>query len=325
MGITISIVAPDNKDRYVTFISMTQPTNRRKFLQVSSGAAVAASLGGVQVTTAADTRTFPWEVCTFTKPLQLLTFTEMSDAISEIGFSGIEAPVRPKGHVLPERVEEDLPRMVDALQKNKLSLTLLTSGINEVSKEQHTEKVLRTAAKFGVKRFRMAYYKYDLKKPISPQIDEFRPRLKDLVALSKELGIKPIYQNHSGRNYFGGPIWDLAAVLDEFDPKDVGVAFDIGHATVEGAKAWPLNFARIRSHIDMLYVKEPGWKDNKLQWGPVGSGSVDKAFYDVLKQSGFSGPISLHVEYLGHKDPEMIPTILEAMKTDYATLRELLL
>ncbi|MEM1443201.1 MAG: TIM barrel protein, partial [Verrucomicrobiota bacterium] len=212
----------------------------------------------------------------------------------------------------------------NALKAEGLELTLLTSAINEVSKEQHTEKVLRTAAELGVKRFRMGYYKYDLDKPIAPQLDEFRPKLKDLIALTNELGIKPVYQNHSGRNYFGGPIWDMAELFDEFDPAEIGVAFDIGHATVEGAKAWPLNFARIQPYVDTIYVKEPGWQDNQLKWGGVGEGAVDKAFFSQLKKSDFSGPISLHVEYLGHKDPEIVPAVLEAIKKDFATLKELL-
>ncbi len=265
-----------------------------------------------------------FQFCTFTKPLQHLSYSEMAKAIAAMGFDGIEGPVRPGGHVVPERVEEDLPKMVEALKAEGLDLTLMTSAISEVSDEQFTEKVLRTAAGLGVKRFRMGYYKYDLAKPIAPQLDEFRPRLKDLVALTNELGIKPVYQNHSGKNYFGGPIWDMAELFDEFDPKEIGVAFDIGHATVEGAKAWPLNFARIQPYVDTIYVKEPAWKDNTLSWGGVGEGAVDKAFFSLLKKSDFSGPISLHVEYLGHQDPEIVPAVLKAIEKDFATLKELL-
>ncbi|MDF2376967.1 MAG: sugar phosphate isomerase/epimerase [Verrucomicrobiales bacterium] len=265
-----------------------------------------------------------FQFCTFTKPLQHLSYAEMAKAIAAMGFDGIEGPVRPGGHVLPERVEEDLPKMVEALKAEGLDLTLMTSAINEVSKEQHTEKVLRVAADLGVKRFRMGYYKYDLSKPIAPQMDEFRPRLRELIALTNELGMKPVYQNHSGKNYFGGPIWDMAEVFDEFDPSEVGVAFDIGHATVEGAKAWPLNFARIQPYVDTIYVKEPAWENNQLVWGGIGEGAVDHSFFSQLKKSEFSGPISLHVEYLGHKDPEIVPAVLKAIQKDFATLKELL-
>ena len=296
--------------------------NRRHFLKLALSGAGAASAGSLLPSFAEDNSRF--EFCTFTKPLQHLSYDEMADEIAKLGFDGIEGPVRPGGHVLPERVEEDLPKMVEALKSRDLNLTLLTSGINEVSDEQNTETVLRTAAELGVKRFRMAYYKYDLSKPIRPQVDEFRPRLKDLVALANEIGIKPVYQNHSGKNYFGGPIWDMGELFSEFKPEEIGVAFDIGHATVEGAKAWPLNFAYIRPYIDTIYVKEPSWKDNKLGWGPVGEGAVDKSFFQMLTKGDFSGPISLHVEYLGHKDPAMVPTILEAIRKDFATLKSYL-
>lgn len=296
---------------------------RRRFLQTAAAGALAAPFVASPLS-AQETKKRRFHYCTFTKPLQHLGYEEMAETIAAMGFDGIEAPVRPGGHVVPEKVEDDLPAMVDALKANGLALTVLTSGINAVDEEQRTEVVLKTAADLGVKRFRMAYYKYDLDKPIAPQVDEFRPMLKDLVALCDELGIKPVYQNHSGKNYFGGPIWDLAEVFDDYTPEQIGVAFDIGHATVEGAKAWPLNFARVQPYVDTVYVKEPRWEDNQLGWGPVGEGCVDQSFFAQLKKSDFDGPVSLHVEYLGHDDPDKVPTILKAIEKDFATLQGLL-
>ena len=304
--------------------------SRRRFLKGSTAGLALAPFLSPLLSRAAETATagkggLPYEFCTFTKPLQHLTYAEMAETIAAMGFDGIDGAVRPGGHVIPETVADELPKLVEALEAKSLKFTVMTTSINEVSDEQATEKILRTAAAHGVKRFRMGYYKYDLKKPVRAQLDEFRPKLKDLVALSTELGIKPIYQNHSGKDFFGGPIWDLAEVLEEYSPDQVGVAFDIGHATVEGAKAWPLNFAAIRPHLDTVYVKEPSWKDNKLGWGPVGEGAVDKGFFKLLRESDFTGPVSLHVEYLGHNDPAIIPTVLEAIKKDFATLKSLLL
>ncbi|MBP6782258.1 MAG: sugar phosphate isomerase/epimerase [Verrucomicrobiales bacterium] len=302
-------------------------SSRRRFLKGSVASLALAPLARQQPAIAAGNAVpgkARFEFCTFTKPLQHLSYPEMAKIIAGMGFDGIESAVRPKGHVVPERVEEDLPKMVEALKAEKLNLTIITSAINEVSDEQFTEKLLRTAAALGVKRFRMGYYKYDLNKPIRAQLDDFRPKLKDLVALSRELGIKPVYQNHSGKDYFGGPIWDLAEVFEDFSPNDIGVAFDIGHATVEGAKAWPLNFATIRSYIDTIYVKEPSWKDNQLGWGPIGEGAVDKGFFKLVQESDFSGPVSVHVEYLGHDDPAIVPAVLKAIGKDFATVKALL-
>ena len=60
----------------------------------------------------------PSPVGGFTKMLQALNFEETAEATAEIGWDGIECPTRPKGHVLPERVKEDLPRMAEALKKS---------------------------------------------------------------------------------------------------------------------------------------------------------------------------------------------------------------
>jgi len=305
---------------------MTPPPSpsRRQFLGTAATTLAFAPAFAPGLLAEEKTKARRFEFCTFTKPLQHLSFAEMAKTIAAMGFDGIEGAVRPKGHVVPEKVDEDMPKLAEALKAEGLSLTVMTTSINEVSAEQQTEKILRAAAAAGVSRYRMGYYKYDLGKPIRAQLDEFRPKLKDLIALSRELGIKPIYQNHSGKDYFGGPIWDLAEVLSDHDPAEVGVAFDIGHATVEGAKAWPLNFALIRPYLDTVYVKEPSWKDNVLGWGPLGEGAVDKGFFKLLQESDFSGPVSLHVEYLGHDDPSQVPTVLAAIEKDFATLKGLL-
>ena len=305
---------------------MTPPPSpsRRQFLGTAATTLAFAPAFAPGLLAKEKTKERRFEFCTFTKPLQHLSFAEMAKTIAAMGFDGIEGAVRPKGHIVPEKVDEDMPKLAEALKAEGLSLTVMTTSINEVSAEQQTEKILRAAAAAGVSRYRMGYYKYDLAKPIRAQLDEFRPKLRDLIALSRELGIKPIYQNHSGKDYFGGPIWDLAEVLSDHDPAEVGVAFDIGHATVEGAKAWPLNFALIRPYLDTVYVKEPSWKDNVLGWGPLGEGAVDKGFFKLLQESDFSGPVSLHVEYLGHDDPSKVPTVLAAIEKDFATLKGLL-
>ena len=57
---------------------------------------------------------------------------------------------------------------------------------------------------------------------------------------------------------------------------------------------------------------------------PVGEGAVDKGFFKLLKESDFSGPVSVHVEYLGHDDPAKAPTVLAAIEKDFATVKGLL-
>jgi sugar phosphate isomerase/epimerase len=256
--------------------------------------------------------------CAFEKPLQFLSYDELAELMAELGFNGIEATVRDKGHVLPARVEEDLPRLVEALKKRGLEITILTSDINSAD-SPHAEKVLRTAAKLGIKRYRMLWYKYDLQKPIRPQLDAIRPKLKQLAALNRELGLSALYQNHSGANLVGAPLWDIYDLVKNFDPKEIGLAFDIRHATVEGGLSWPLQFKLVQSHVTSVFVKDFKWKGAKVESVPLGDGVVDRKFFSTLQQTNFTGPISLHVEYLdGKKDKDLLA---EAFKKDLATLR----
>ena len=296
--------------------------NRRHFLQ-------AAALGAASIALrapAAEAKS-KYKICAFTKHLQGLPFEQIADIAAQTGLDGIEAPVRKDGHVEPERVTEDLPKLVEALKKNQLELTILTSGINQISKEQNTEQVLRTAKALGVQRFRMLYFKYDLKKPIQAQLDEWKPLVKDLVALCTEIGIQPLLQNHSGKDYFGAPIWDAWSLMKDYTPAQWGFALDTYHTTVEAGMSWPIDTSLIGSHIQALYLKDVRWiEPGKADGVPLGTGLVNKAMVtSVLKNGSFNGPISLHTEYMkgdAAKDPAFVQQSLVAFKRDLAVLKE---
>lgn len=264
-----------------------------------------------------------WGISLFTKHLVGLEFEALAEAVVKTGVDGVDAPVRKGGHVEPERVEEDLPRLAEVLRGHGVPMNLITSGINAVEVGQHTEKVLRTAKALGVTHFRMNYFRYDLKKPILPQLDEWRPKIRDLVALSKEIGIVPVYQNHSGAGYFGAPIWDVYEVLRGYEVGEFGLAFDILHAMVEGGKSWPLELALVREHIGVAYFKNFVFKDGKFVNCGLGEGLANEEFVRLLKGYGWSGPLSLHVEYLegSVKDAGYLERAIALTRADGETLR----
>jgi sugar phosphate isomerase/epimerase len=298
---------------------------RRNFL-VAAGCGLASAGLSNSSTTAANSPTSPPaknSVCVFTKPFNSLTFDELADRIAELGFDGVEAPIRKGGHIEPADVPEELPKLVDALRKRNLELTVMTSDINDPD-DPLTETVLQTASRLGVRRYRMKYFKYDFNKPILKQLDEWRPRLKDLAAMNKQFGMTAVYQNHAGRNYLGASLWDLGRILDGIAVNEIGVAYDIRHATVEGGMSWPVTFHRILPHIETVYVKDFNWVDRKPKNVPLGEGQISADFFKMLKKSDFRGPVSLHEEYLDHRKPELVPMHLAAIKNDFATLKKML-
>ena len=295
---------------------MITDLNRRQFLASAAAAAAFPWLGSPQAATASH------PLCVFTKALQSLSYDQLASRIAALGFSGIEAPIRTGGHIEPEEVREELPKMVTALKKHGLEVTIMTSSVNSVS-QPHTETTLRIAAELGIRQYRMQYFTYDADRPIRQQIREIRGHLQDLAALNLELGIQGLYQNHAGERYFGAGLWDLEQALRGIDPAAIAVCYDVRHATVEGGQTWPITFRLLRNKIAALYAKDFTWGTGQgPQNTPLGWGRVNyPRFFEMVKESGFRGPISLHVEYIDHRDPKRVPEHLAAMGRDLETLK----
>lgn len=289
---------------------------RRTFLTAS----LAAALSSGSAAGLSSTRVRRGPICVFTKPFNSLTFEQLAEKVAALGFDGIEAPVRAGGHIEPADVPDRLPELIQALSARQLRMTVMTTDIND-PRDPLTETVLRTAAGLGVRHYRMKYFRYDESKSITGQIDEWKAQLTDLAAMNKELGITAVYQNHAGRNVFGASIWDLHRALDGIAPQQVGVAYDIRHATVEGGMSWPVGFRLIQPHIQAVYVKDFVWGDSKPTNVPLGRGRVSPEFFRMFAEPGFAGPISLHEEYLDHRDPALVPKHLEAIDRDFQTLK----
>lgn len=294
----------------------TNAVDRRKFLGTAAATAASVALpfrfaGGAAP---AENR---FTICAFIKFVQSLSYDEMAESIAAIGFDGVESTVRAGGHVEPERVEDDLPRQFDAVKRHGLDFTMMTTDVLDVD-QPLTERVLRTGAGLGIKKYRMGFYRYDQDRPVLDQLNEIRPRLKDLAALNRELGVTAIYQNHSGANFVGAPVWDLRYLLEDCPVDEIGVAFDIRHATIEGGLAWPLHYDVMKPHIGAVFAKDFEWKGHKTEHVPLGEGRVDKKFFKMHARSGIDCPVSLHVEYLKEGDAN---DNLAAMQRDLKTLR----
>lgn len=288
---------------------------RRQFLGQS---ALALAAGAVATTTQAageaGVATRPHLV--FTKGLEKVPFDELAEKVAALGATGLEAPIRKGGHIEPEQAPDKLPEFVAALKKRKLELAILTSDITKADKG--AEVLLHAAVAQGIRQYRLGPYFYDLKKPIAPQLEEVRAKLKDLAAMNKEIGIQGQFQNHRGNNRVGSPLWDLISALEGIDPAQLGIAFDFAHATVEGANAWELNLRRAAPHVVAVYFKDYKLQGREWMPCPLGEGCVTDKSAAVVKQVLPADiPFSLHVEYI--EGDEKVPRIFEAMKKDLVT------
>lgn len=276
--------------------------SRKDFIKLSALGISAIPLLGFDTPLSAlrDKKADTLNVHLFSKHLQFLDYNDMSEAAAEMGFNGLDLTVRPKGHVLPERVAEDLPKAVTSMKSHGLSPLMMTTEVTD-AKDPRQELVLKTASDLGVKYYRMGWLTYPKETSISDSTQSYAKQFSELEALNEKLGLHGGYQNHAG-NHVGAPIWDLHPILEGKNPDFIGCQYDIRHAVVEGGNCWELGLRRIRPFIKSIVIKDFKWGQVDGKWRPVnvplGEGMVDfDGYFKILKKYNINPPISLHLEY----------------------------
>ncbi len=271
---------------------MTQALTRRQVI-----AGLAAAVAPAATTSGAN------PICAFSKHFQWADVQEAASTIASLGYDGVDLTVREGGHVLPARVQDDLPRAVEIIRKAGLSIPMATTDIRD-TQSPHAEAVIKTMAALGIRRYRWGGFRYDEKRSIPDQLTQFKAKVKDLAALNKRYGVCAMYHTHSGINEVGASMWDLYLLLKDFDPDAVSANYDIGHATVEGGfGGWIHSTRLLLPYMRGTAVKDFRWaRNNQGAWRPawcaLGQGMVDfKRYFSMLKAGGFSGPVQLHMEY----------------------------
>ena len=272
--------------------------SRRDFIArtVAASSTVALCGGGALPILADGTPALP--IVVFSKVYQelKLSFDDAAAVTAEARIDGIDCPVRPGGEVLPEHVTGELPQYASALRKRGLQMPLLTTAITSVA-SPHTVEILRTAKKLGVKFYRLGFIIRESNASASKQVREFKAQLKDLAALNKQVGIGAIVQNHSpsGQTYVGGDLTELYEIVKDFDPTQIGVAFDIGHALVVHGDGWRPHFEKLKPHLKIAYVKDV---KREGRWVPFGTGDIGSTgYFKLLRELNYQAPVSLHIEF----------------------------
>lgn len=275
--------------------------NRRKFIATVAAAGAYIPLSGIDKS---NLLSFPpaadRKIHIFSKAMQWMSFDEMAALVAESGAEGIDLPVRTGGHVLPENVETDLPKAVEAARKHGLSMDMIVTGITAVD-EKYTESVLKTASSLGIKYYRMGWINYDETLGVAGTLQKYKNVMKKLEELNRKYKIHGAYQNHSGTRV-GGPVWDLYELVKDLDPEYIGVQYDVRHAVVEGGVSWVNGFKLLMPWIRCTDIKDFYWAKVNGNWNPesvpLGEGMVNfDEYFKLVQKNNVPGPMSLHLEY----------------------------
>jgi sugar phosphate isomerase/epimerase len=275
----------------------------------------------------------PLKVDIFSRHLQWLrNADEVGEAVSEMGFDGVDVTVRPyPGHVDPTRVAQDLPPFVNAIRKHGVLVREIACPIMDAD-SPNAEQIFQTASSLGITHYWGAPFRYTQDKPIVQQLDDLKPRIAKLAALNAKYKMTAMYHTNEGSNSVGAAIWDLLYVLKNFDPAQVGFHYDLGHMTIAGGNGtWALNLRAAGPYIAGISVKDSvleanpglaggsgrgpvdpggpspggngrgrgampnGWRVRQV---PLGSGMINlPELANILKEIAFAGPFEIQAEY----------------------------
>ncbi len=286
---------------------MTNPIqiNRRQFVK-SAGRTMAAVGAGSILTGEAPCADLAGEsplppVAVFSKVYQelKLDFEQSAEVTAEGGLEGIDCAVRPAGEILPEHAADRMPRYADALHKHGVRMLLLTTAIQGVS-SPHAREILVTAKSLGIRYYRLGYWSHRPDVPAEKLCAEIKSRLKDLAAMNRELGLCALFHNHSAggdkaSGPAGGDLDELYDIVSGFDPDQIAVAFDLGHAIISHGDEWRPRFEKLKDHIRVVYVKDVARPARFVAFGQGEFGRT--GFFRMLARLNYRAPLSMHIEY----------------------------
>jgi len=248
------------------------------------------------------------EICVFTKHFQSLNIQQLAKTMVQLGVDGVDLTVRNKGYIEPQQVKKLLPEYQKILQDYGIKISMLTTGITKA--EEETYSVLETAAELGIKYLKLGYWPYQGFGNLRQQEKEVKQSLKELEKLFKSFGLKAGFHTHS-QFFLGINSVYVLRLIEDCDPTVIGVYYDIGHETLEGAlRGWEMDLDLAAERLFMVAIKSMNlyhmgnnddprrgwvWRTVPLEAGMTDIGGLLKN----LKEINYDGIFSFHSEYQG--------------------------
>ena len=231
----------------------------------------------------------------FTKPWKTMPLPDLARQISQLGFDGIELPVRPGFQVEPEHVGRDLPVAVRLLADYGLKIESVAGPTDEPTMAACAEvrvPIIRICVGIGPEGYMASEARLQR---------EYEALLPLLAKYGVTLGI----QNHYGHSICNA--MGLRHLIERYDPKQVGAVWDAAHNALDGEEP-EMALDIVWSHLCMVNLKNAFWRrvngpeaevaEWETYWtsGRQGLASWPRVAAELQRRS-FNGVVCLTAEY----------------------------
>lgn len=262
----------------------------------------------------------------FTKIFQNCSVEELGQSAKGLGVDGLDLAVRRAQPVEPAHVATQLPAAVKYFEGLGLTVPMVTlEGSHTDPATDEIKSIYRACAESGIPFTKLGYWSFKPGDSYWDGLASIRTALGEFEKLSREYKVCSLLHTHAGSLY-GNNVASTMMLANGFDPEHIGVYLDPGHQAFEGERG-AVALAMAGKYLKMIGVKdarhtlleENGKRTWTQDWVPLGEGMVDwPAYLRLLKERGYSGPLSVHATYSAHRDKE---GALRLAEQDLATLR----
>jgi sugar phosphate isomerase/epimerase len=231
----------------------------------------------------------------FSKPWKTMPLVDLARHISELGFTGVEFPVRPEFQVEPEDITEGLPEAARIFADHGVTIESVAGPTDE--------QAIAACAEAGVPIIRICL-------PIGEDgylasEARYRREFEELAPTLEEYGVAVGIQNHCHNQV--GSCLGVMNIIGDFSPEQFCAVWDPAHNVLAG-EIPPQAVDICWSHLRMVNLKNPYWHRNSgpeayeaewvKNWTSGRHGIADwPTVVELLKDREWSGPVCLTAEY----------------------------
>lgn len=252
-------------------------------------------------------------ICGFSQNLAKVPYPELGVIAQQIGYEGIDLTVMEGGHVNPHITNVDLVRAIESVRGPGLEVPMITTTLTTIN-DPTSYAILAITGHTQVHLYRLGFWPYGFNSRVNSndiprRLAQVRGDLNGLIAYGRSAQMTAMFPNRAGP-YVGEAIWDTQTIIGDLDPQWIGYYFDPSQATAEGGAAgWEVALRLALPRLKAVAVQDFTWVKSANKWTmqmcPMGEGVVDwPAFFGILAQAQFSGPLSIHMEY--HPQDELM-------------------
>ena len=239
-------------------------------------------------------------ISVFTKPWRTLSPQELAEHVAELGFNGIEFPLRDGYQVEPKNAESAFPAFVETMRRNGIAVASAASGTSE--------NIFAALQAGGVDLLRIMA-DVDPKKSYLECESEWAEKLYALLPLCEKYGVRVGVQQHCGAFVFN--TMELRRLLEKLDRRYIGGVWDAAHSGLAGEDpARTLDI--IWDYLYLINFKNAYFKrreDAPPRFEPYfttasdGFSDWDRAVGYALER-GYGGAFCMPAEYTDHANTD---------------------